>query len=549
MKGEINVSEYLPPRDLWPDLLVPKEFKNLPEELNLADELLDRHLREGRAGKTVIYFEDQRITYQEIARQVNRLGDSLMHIGIHSRDRVGIRTTNLPEAIIANFAILKIGAIPVPMSPLWSRKEIIYVAQDALLRALVVNRSLLGEVQAVEDSLTSIKAFIIVNDVHPGEAAGAKGYYTFEELVARGKDNLESFPLKRDDIAILIYTSGTTGLPKGCAHTVFGVLINSCLISQRVWDLHEGDVLAGSAPISFAAGYGTFALIPFTGPGAISLLEKYSPGALLQNIARHRVTFLTGIPTAYRKLLEVEKFEDYDLSSLKVCTAGGEGLGKETFDAWLSKTGLPLWENFGATELFHMPISNRMGAQPRRGSIGLPLPGVKVKVVDENDRPCSPGTVGTMCIKGPTGIIYWNPRGHDGRLMKAQQKSVKNGWNILGDAVYQDEEGYLFFVSREDDIIKSSGYRLSPQEIEEVLIQHPLIREAAVVGVPDPILGQMIKAFVVLNHPADFRPELEKEIKEYCQSNLAIYKIPRIVKFVSHLPKTPTGKILRKELQ
>jgi len=533
---------------LWPDLLIPEPFRDLPDELNLTDELLDRHLRKGRGDRAAIFFENRKMTYREIAEDANRFGNSLLDAGIRPRDRIGIRMTNLPEAIIANFAILKIGAVPVPMSPLWSKKEIVYATHDAGLRAILVNRSLMGEVQKCEQDLSSIRAFIIVDDISPDGDGFKDRQYGFNELVVSGKKDLRPFRLKGNDIAILLYTSGTTGPPKGCAHTLHGTLILSRLVTKYIWDLKEGDVLAGSAPISFAAGFGTFALIPWTSPGAISLLQKFSPEALMENIARHRVTMLTGIPTAYRKLLEVDHFQDYDLRPLRLCTVGGDALGAETFDAWMDKTGLPIWENYASTELFNTQVSNRIGQEPKKGSIGLPIPGIKVKVLDESGNPCPPGKIGTLYVKGPTGIIYWNPNGHNGRLMSAQRAGVKGGWNIAGDAVYQDEEGYLFFVAREDDMIKSSGYRVSPKEIEDALNGHPSIKEAAVVGVPDRIMGQAVKAFLVVEEGVAVGNEFEEEIKEYCKRNMALYKTPRMFQFVSQLPKTPTGKIMKNKL-
>jgi 2-aminobenzoate-CoA ligase len=406
----------------------------------------------------------------------------------------------------------------------------------------------LGEIHKAESSLNSVNAFIIVEDAHIEETIGGARYYTFNELVANNSGDLKAFRLKRDDIAILLYTSGTMGPPKGCAHTVAGVFIFSHLMTRYVWDLGEEDVLAGSAPISFAAGFGAFALVPFSSLGAISLLPKFSPESLMKNIARHRATVLTGIPTAYRKMLEIEDFDAYDLGSLKLCTVGGDSLGEKTFYAWLFKTGLPIWENYASTELFNAVISNRMAEKPRPGSIGLPLPGIEVKVVDDNLHPCPAGKIGALWVKSPTGIIYWNPRSQNGRLMKAQKLSIKDGWNIVGDAVYRDEEGYFYFAAREDDIIKSSGYRLSPGEIEDILGGHPMIREAAVKGVPDRIKGQIVKAFVVLKGKQPFRPDIEDVIKDYCREHMAIYKIPHLFRFVSQLPKTPTGKILKRNL-
>lgn len=540
--------QYLPPSDLFPNHTIQGSMDDFPESLNLAEELLDCHIHNGRASCKAILFGKQAISYEEVSIQVNKLGNRLLQIGIRPRDRIGIRMTTLPQALIANFAILKIGAIPVPMSPLWSKSEIIYVSEDAELKGLFLNKSLVHGLSEYIHELSTIKFFVAVDDYLEEETTTTDNMFSFEDMVEQGMADLEPYHLKGSDIAILLYTSGTTGPPKGCAHTAAGVLMNARRVTQYVWDLKEDDVLGGSAPISFAAGYGTFCIIPWTSSGAVSLLDKFTPDALLENIENHKITVLTGIPTAYRKMLEAEHFDEYDLSSLRLCTAGADAVGKATFNAWMNKTGLPIWENYGATEFFNIIISTRMGSHPVRGSLGLPLNGYKVKVVNESGKPCMPFEVGSLWVKGPTGIVYWNPFADNGRLMAAQRKSVRDGWSIVGDAVHRDEMGYVYFVSREDDMIKSSGYRLCPAEIEETLVMHPAIREAAVFGVKDKTKEQVVKACIVSNVDVGNKREFEEEIREYCRDHLAVYKIPRIFQFVSELPKSAIGKVSRKDL-
>lgn len=544
----MRLSSYLPPRDLWPDLKIPELPIKDAEKINMAEELLDRHIYEGRGDYPAVYFEDRRITYKEIYTQVKNAGHTLMQKGICPGDRVGIRMTNIPQAIIANFAILRIGAIPVPLSPLWSKSEIVHTTKDALVAGVFVNNSLLKEIRDVADYSPALKCIIVVDDTQEDIRSKDRRYLSFEQAVERKGSETEPFRMRKEDIAILLYTSGTTGSPKGCAQTLIGVLALSHLMTRHVWDLGENDVLAGSAPISFAAGYGTFCIIPFASRGAISLLPKFSPEAFMSNIARHKVTVLTGIPTAYRKLLDLEDFENYDLGQVRLCTVGGDSLGKATFDSWKEKTGLPIWENYACTELFNAVISTRMGKQPKVGSIGRPLPGIETRIVGTHGRLCLPGETGSLWIKGPTGIIYWNPWSNGGRLLKAQKESIRDGWNIIGDAVCADKEGYLFFSGREDDMIKSSGYRVSPKEVEETLKGHPSIQDAAVIGVPHRVKGQLIKAFVILRGLESPEPEFEAEIKEYCKGKMAVYKTPHIIEYVSNLPRSPTGKVLKRDL-
>ncbi|MDP2645073.1 MAG: acyl-CoA synthetase [Desulfobacterales bacterium] len=549
VEPSMDLEEYLPPKELWPDLVVPEEFKDLPDQFNLTEYLLENHLREGRADQTVIYFEDEKITYGEIARNVNSLGKSFIDLGIAPRDRIGVRMTNRPQAIIANLAILKIGAIPVPVPPLWSAKEIVYVTEDALLRAMVVDRFLLGAVRQAEKLLTSDMLIIVVDDNSANDMPLGDRHYAFSDLLARESENFASFKLKQNDIAVLLYTSGTTGPPKGCAQTTSGVFISSSLVAKNIYGLHEGGILGGPAPISFAAGFGTFVFIPLISRGAISLLPKFSPEGLLKNIARHKVTVLTGIPTAYRKMLGSKALDTCDLSSLRLCTVGGDALDDATLETWKAKTGLPVWLNYGITETFHVLLSTRIGKILGGNSIGKPVPGYEARVLDGDGHPCASGVMGTLAVRGPTGTIYWNPRRNGGRLMKSQQMIVKNGWNMVDDYVVQDDTANFRYVCRQDDMIKSSGYRLGPEEIESVILEHPSVQEAVVIGVPDSIRGQAIKAFVVLKKGVIRRPGLEGEIKEFCRDHIALYKLPHIFEFVLDLPKTAMGKIIRKHLR
>jgi 2-aminobenzoate-CoA ligase len=229
-----------------------------------------------------------------------------------------------------------------------------------------------------------------------------------------------------------------------------------------------------------------------------------------------------------------------------MCTVGSDALGEKTFEAWKAETGFPIWENYGTTESFHTILSTRMGENPRPKSVGKPVPGYEARVVDKHGRPCPAGVTAVLAVRGPTGIIYWNPRSNDGRLMQWQERGVREGWSMVGDLVVQDERANFYFIGREDDMIKSSGYRLSPEEIESVILGHPLVQESMVVGIPDEIRGQAIKALVVMKEGLTQQIGTESEIKDYCRRNMALYKVPHVFEFVSALPKTATGKVMRK---
>jgi len=537
----------LPPKDLWPEYLVPEEFADTPDELNLADFLLDRHVREGRGGNPAIKFMDQVVTYAQLQEMVNKFGNSLKKAGVEPQDRVGIRLVNSIQALVAIFAIEKIGAIPVPTSPLWSGEEVAFVANNAEMKFFIVNAPLMPPVEQAKPNFQFGTKVITIGG--KADEVKAAGNMVYEEMLAAGSADLKATMLKGGDIGIMLYTSGTTGMPKGCVHFVRPVVIETRVVNKHVYKMKPGDCLGGAAPVSFAAGFGTFTLMPFEGGAAISLIPKFTPADMMDLIQKHKITILTGLPTAYRGLMKFPKFKDYDVSSVRMYTSGGDALGAETLEAWQKLTGKPIWEGLGGTEMLHLVTSNSMNKEPVPNSIGKALPGVKVRVVNPDWEDCKPGEVGSMILKGPSGSLYWKPYVDNERLIKSQKKGVINGWNQMGDAVYMKEDGNIFFVSREDDMIKSSGYRIGPAEVEEAIEKHPAVAEAGVVGIPDPEKGQITKAFVVLKPGHEGSDEFFEQLKEFLKEHIAIYKLPREIEYRKELPRTPTGKLLRRHLR
>lgn len=538
---------YIPPKDTWPEYIVPEEFSNIAAELNIADFLLDRHVREGRGDNPAIKFMDKVITYAQLQQMVNKFGNSLKEAGVEAQDRVGIRLVNSPQAIVAIFAIEKIGAIPVPTSPLWSGEEVAFVANNAEMKYFIVNAPLMEAVtKAKPDFKHGTKVIVIGGQADQVKAGGDQ---VFEEMMEKGSPNLDATMLKGDDVGIILYTSGTTGMPKGCIHFVRPAIIEAMVVNKYVYKLAPGDTLGGAAPVSFAAGFGTFTLLPFEGGAAISLIPKFTPQEMMELISKHKITVLTGLPTAYRGLMKFPDFKKYDISTIRMYTSGGDALGAETLEAWRQLTGKPIWEGLGGTEMLHLVTSNTMNPEPVPNSIGRALPGVLVRVVDAEGKDCKPGEIGSMQLKGPSGSLYWKPYEDNEKLLKSQKKGVVNGWNQMGDAVYMNEDGNIFFVSREDDMIKSSGYRIGPAEVEEAIAKHPSVADVGVVGIPDPDKGQITKAVLVLKPGFEPGDKLAEEIKEFLKDHIAIYKLPRVFEFVSELPRTPTGKLLRRKLR
>ncbi|HYA63781.1 MAG TPA: acyl-CoA synthetase [Candidatus Sulfotelmatobacter sp.] len=534
------MADYLPPRELWPKRIYSlPEFASYAERFNPTEELLGKAVAAGRGERTAVLFEDQRLTYNQLLTQANKLASALRGLGVTEGDRIILRTPNIPPALVANFAILKLGAVCTPTSPLFSRTEIAHVANDSESVAIIVSAALLGEVEAARDNLQTVKHIIVVG----GDAAEvkAKGFLSYGELLQSGAATLDPVLRKRDDVGLLLYTSGTTGRPKGTVHFVEELLIVPDSFGKYGWRVTENDVIGGSAPLAFGAGYSSYATIPFRFGAAASLIPKFEPEKMFDTIQKHRISILTLAPTAYRKMLQVPDGEKkYDLSSLRVCTGGGESLTAPTYHAWKEKFGQEIFEGLGTTEMMYVFASNVVSRKAKPGSFGQAVPGYELKVIDEENKEAKTGTIGHFVACGPTGTIYW--RDPD----KQRHAITPEGWNRAGDFVHVDEDGYFWFVSREDDIIKSSGYRIGPEEIEVTIASHPAVVDVAVIGVPDQVRGQIAKAFVVLRPGQSVTSE---ELIAFCKGQIATYKLPREVVIVNELPRTPTGKLLRRVLR
>ena len=534
------MAEYLPPRQFWPKRVYTlPEFATYAKRFNSTEELLGKAVAAGRGDRTAVLFEDQRITYGQLLTQASKFASALRELGVKEGDRVVLRTPNIPPALVANFAILKLGAVCTPTSPLFSRHEIAHVANDSEAVAIIVSAALLGEVEGAKENFETIKHIIVVG----GDAAEvkAKGFLAYGELVQGGNPTIDPVLRNREDVGLLMYTSGTTGRPKGTVHFVEELLIVPDGFGKYGWRVTENDVVGGSAPLAFGAGYSSYATIPFRFGAAASLIAKFEPEKMFDTIQKHHISILTLAPTAYRKMLQVPDAKTkFDLSSLRVCTGGGESLTAPTYHAWKEKFGLEIFEGLGTTEMMYVFASNVVSRKVKAGSFGQAVPGYELKVIDEEGKQAATGKIGRFVACGPTGTVYW-------RDPEKQQRAITaEGWNLAGDFVYVDEDGYFWFVSREDDIIKSSGYRIGPEEIEVTIATHPAVADVGVIGVPDEVRGQIAKAFVVLKPGESLTPD---DLLAFLKGKIATYKLPREIVIVNELPRTATGKLLRRVLK
>jgi len=548
--GKIR-EEYLPAKELWPTRIYKlPEYQAYPQTFNSTEELLDKQVAAGRGDRPAILFEDRKIPYKALLGMVNKLGSSLKGLGIEEADRVALRAPNIPPALVANLAVLKIGGVFLPTSGLFSRAEIGHVFNNAEVKAVIVAAPLIEELEKARPDLKSLQHIIVVGGTPEQQATyKQKGYFLYQELIDGGKPECE--PVRRDRMAVsvLLYTSGTTGLPKGTVHLNEEALIVPDGFGKYCWNVTENDVILSAAPIAMAAGYSAVATIPYRFGAAVSIFPRFTPEGMFEQIQNHKATILSALPTAYRKMLQVPDAEKkYNLSSLRVCTGGGESLTAKTYHDWKAKFGQEIYEGLGTTEMMFVFISSAATKKVKPGSIGPAVPGYEVKVINEQGKDCKPGETGQLVARGPTGTLYW-------RDPEKQRSVVRDGWCRAGDMVTMDEDGYIWFLSREDDLIKSSGYRIGPEEIEDVLVTHASVADAGVVGVPDTVMGQMTKAYVSLKEGKHGSDDLKRELIEFCKGKVAVYKLPREIEFIDKMPRAPgpggpgTGKLLRRVLR
>jgi 2-aminobenzoate-CoA ligase len=341
-----------------------------------------------------------------------------------------------------------------------------------------------------------------------------------------------------DDVCLIGFTSGTTGEPKGTMHFHRDILATCDTYGAHVLRAEASDRFIGSPPLAFTFGLGGLVLFPLRMGAASILIEKASPEDLLAAIEKYRATICFTAPTAYRAM--VTRVGSHDISQLRKCVSAGEALPKATFDAWQAATGIKIMDGIGATEMLHIFIGSPEEAI-RAGSTGRPVPGYEARVIDEEGREVPPGTVGRLAVRGPTGCRY---------LADARQKKyVQRGWNVTGDTYVMDADGYFWYQARSDDMIISAGYNIAGPEVEQALLTHPAVAECGVVGVNDEERGQVVTAYVVLRPGQGGDAAMTKQLQDYVKASIAPYKYPRVIEYVSELPKTQTGKLQRFELR
>lgn len=521
----------LPPENTWPEFLL--DGFDYPDHINVGVELTDRMVDLGFGDNTALIGNGRQRTYKELSDWTNRIAHALAEdYGIAPGNRVLIRSANNPAMVACWLAATKIGAVVVNTMPMLRAGELGKIVDKAEIAFALCDTRLMDEMVACAKDSRFLQKVI-------GFDGTANHDAELDRVALTKSVKFTAVKTGRDDVALLGFTSGTTGDPKATMHFHRDLLIIADAYAKEVLAVTPDDVFVGSPPLAFTFGLGGLAVFPLRFGATATLLEKASPPNMIEIIETYKATICFTAPTAYRAMLAAME-DGADLSSLRAAVSAGETLPAPVYKAWMEKTGKPMLDGIGSTEMLHIFISNRFG-DSHPACTGRPVTGFQARIVDENMDDVAVGAVGRLAVRGPTGCRYLA----DDR----QGDYVRDGWNVTGDSFYCDEDGYFHFAARSDDMIISAGYNIAGPEVEAALLGHPDVAECAVVSANDADRGQIVQAHVVLNAGANPSPEMAKLLQDYVKATIAPYKYPRSIIFTDALPKTATGKIQRFRLK
>jgi 2-aminobenzoate-CoA ligase len=523
--------EHLPLPDEMPRFRFDLADLHYPSRMNAVTYFLDRHLDEGGGARRAIAAPGGTDwSYDDLHRIVNKIANVLVHeLGVVPGGRVLLRAPNSPMLAACWLAVIKAGAIAVSTMPLYRASELRYIIEKARIGLALCDARLRSELDEAALGNPDLRIVDFASD-----SADA-----LESLMSRADDRFTAVSCAAEEVALIAFTSGTTGSAKATMHYHRDLIAICDTYGRHVLQAHPGDLFTGSPPLAFTFGLGGILLFPLYAGAATVLVEKTQPEELLRAIDAFGVTTVFTAPLAYRAMCGM--LDRYDLSSLHTCVSAGETLPKPVFDEWLARTNLRILDGIGSTEMLHVFIGSPRD-QTRSGSTGRVVPGYVAQIHDDEGNVLPVGEIGRLAVQGPTGCKYLD----DDR----QHLYVQRGWNYPGDAYRLDEEGYFYYVARTDDLIVSAGYNISGPEVEQALLAHAHVREAAVVGKPDPAHGtNIVKAYVVMTTEEHCNIEKIEELREHVKTLIAPYKAPREIEFVDELPRTLTGKVQRFRLR
>jgi long-chain acyl-CoA synthetase len=487
-----------------------------------------------RFGEHVsLIYEDREFTNLEMRQMAYRLGNALKQLGVSKGDRVIIQMPNCPEVLNSFHAIYAIGAVVVPINFLVGADEIAYIYQDTGAETVISSLDFLPTIEQCSKKGSSIRNVILIDYQVPDHTLA------FHDLVASSSDTLRIANVDEDQLAALIYTSGTTGQPKGVMHTHTSLYENAKM-QKATLDFPSGMTSISVLPLCHSYGIASMNFGALVGGGRSVLLNSFDIDAIFSAIEKYKANIMGAVPTMYVYMLLHPDPEKYDLSSMQYWFSGSAPLTEDTYDSFKAKFGAEIIEGWGLTEAGANNAVNPIRGIRKVGSIGLPMRGARMKIVDFDGNDLPVGQTGEIIISGPMLMKgYWNKP-------DATAEVIRNGWLYTGDIGHQDKDGYFFVTERKKDIIIKAGENIAPCEIEEVIYRFDKVSEAAVIGVGDPIYGEDIKAFVVLK-PGETADE--QEIIDHCVERLKKFKSPKTVRFMDALPKNLVGKVLKKKLR
>ncbi len=513
------------------------------DRLNAASVFLDHNLEVGRGTKTAIYYEGTTYTYAQVVELSNRMGNALLDLGVDMEQRVAMLLLDSPEFAATFFGAIKIGAVPTPLNTNLPPNDYIPILNESRARVLVVHAAVWKQISSTLPQITPLRHVVVVGLAQEGLMESAT-LHDFEKLLGSASVNLEAAETTRDDSAFWLYSSGSTGFPKGCVHLQHDMIYSTEYYAKPILGIGENDITFSASKLFFAYGLGNNLYFPFAvGASAVHYPGRPAAEDMFKVVEQYRPTIFFGAPTLYVGMLAIPDADKrFDFSSVRVCVSAGESLPANVLLRWKEKFNVDILDGIGSTEILHIFISNRAG-DILPGSSGKVVPGYEAKIVDESGHPVIQGDIGNLMIRGDSTIAcYWNQ--HE------KTKDIINGhWIHTGDKYYQDADGYFWYCGRADDMMKVSGQWVSPVEVEGVLISHPAVLEAAVVGDKDAEGLVKPKAYVVLNSGYDPSDELANELKTFVKERLAPFKYPRWIEFAPDLPKTATQKIQRFKLR
>ena len=524
--------------------LLTKYDLHWPENFNFGYDVVDDIAVNEPNKRAMVWCnpkgEERIYTFADIKRLSDKTANYFMSIGIKKGDKVLVILKRHYQFWYVITALHKIGAIIVPATFMLTKMDIEYRVKSASIKAAICTDQN-GVPEAVDsaEDIPSLEIKMIVN--HPRE-----GWRFFDEEMESASEKLERQDTKATEPMLMYFSSGTSGYPKMVLHDHLYSLGH--LLTAKHWHnvdpegIHFTIADTGWGKAVWGKYYGQWFMESCV---FVYDFDKFDPAEIMDIIGKYRITSLCCPPTMFRFFINAG-LEGHDLSSLKYCCIAGEALNPDVFNNWKQATGIMLMEGFGQTETT-LTIANLKGMIPKPGSMGKPSPQYEVDIVDENGESCPPGTTGEIVIRAdpkPPGLMMCYYRNEE-----KTKATIHDGWFHTGDVAWKDEDGYYWYVGRNDDVIKSSGYKISPFEIESVLVLHPAVLECAVTGVPDPIRGQIVKATVVLKDGYQPSDELKKELQNFVKKETAPYKYPRALEFVKELPKTVNGKIMRSKIR